>query len=229
MLIFIGALEMKPEIPVLAYDLQSVAEEIANTLTHALGIILGVSALILLTLFTKENPDAALRIVAFSVYGFTLVFLYTVSTLYHMTTHIRIKRFLRRMDHAAIYILIAGTYTPVTLIAMRHSWLGWALLGIIWALAVIGVMFKFLCVKDRRKLSLFFYIFMGWLVLIAMETLLASTPFAFIVWLFIGGILYTFGVIFYSWHRLPFHHTIFHVFILMGSLAHFFGIFHYLT
>lgn len=211
-----------------AYDCQSLGEEIANSITHGIGVLFSIAALVLLITFTQGQRDGW-RITSFSIYGATLIFLYLASTLYHSFTARPVKRFLRKLDHAAVYLLIAGTYTPVTLILMRNSWWGWTLFGVIWAMALCGIIFKFFLFGKLRMLSVSFYIAMGWLVIIAFKPLVAVAPLGLILWLLIGGICYTLSVVFYSWHRLPYHHTVFHLLVLAGSASHFFGLFQYLT
>jgi len=210
------------------FDYQSVGEEIANSITHGIGILLGIAALVLLITFT-EAPRDAWRITSFSIYGASLIFLYLASTLYHSFSTRSVKRFLRKLDHAAVYVMIAGTYTPVTLILMRDSWWGWTLFGVIWAMAIGGILFKFFFFGRLRILSVLFYIAMGWLVVIAIKPLLTVAPTGFIFWLVIGGVCYTSSVAFYGWRKLPYHHTVFHLLILAGSVSHFFGLFRYLT
>lgn len=211
----------------LSRDHQSVGEEIANSITHGIGILLSITALVLLLVFNPTNRNAW-QITSFSIYGGTLIFLYLVSTLYH-SFHGRTKSILRRLDHAAIYLLIAGTYTPVTLILMRHSGWGWALFGVIWTMAIAGVVFKLLFFGRWRLVSVLFYLAMGWLVVIAAKPLVTVSPPGLILWLLIGGVCYTLSVIFYGWRKLPYHHTVFHLLILAGSFSHFFGLLRYLT
>ena len=200
---------------------QTVMEEIANSITHGLGFGLSVAGLTILVVYASIEGDPW-RIAAFAIYGASLTILYLVSTLYHSFTHSRIKAIFRRLDHSAIYLLIAGTYTPVILISMRTTWVLY-LLPIIWAMAILGVYIKVRYIHRYERLSLAFYIFMGWFALIAVKPMFNSIPIESFIWIIIGGACYTSGVVFYAWNRLPFNHTIWHGFVLIGSISHFIG------
>ena len=200
---------------------QTVMEEIANSITHGLGFGLSVAGLTILVVLASMEGDPW-RITSFAIYGSSLTILYLVSTLYHSLTHSRTKAIFRRLDHSAIYLLIAGTYTPVILISMRTTWVLY-LLPIIWAMAILGVYIKVRYIHRYERLSLAFYIFMGWFALIAVKPMFNSIPIESFIWIIVGGISYTSGVIFYAWERLPFNHTIWHVFVLTGSFSHFMG------
>ena len=200
----------------------TIIEEIANTITHGLGLILSVVALTILLVYAYREGDPW-KITAFAIYGSSLTILYLISTLYHGLTHSRTKAIFRRLDHSAIYILIAGTYTPVILISLRTTWVLY-LLPIIWAMAILGVYIKIRYIHRYERLSLAFYIFMGWFALIGIKPLFYSIPIESFIWIIVGGLSYTSGVIFYAWERLPFNHTIWHGFVLMGSLSHYIGI-----
>ena len=203
----------------------SSVEEIANGLTHGLGAVLSITALFLLTVLAGRSGDPW-RIASVAVYGSTLVILYTSSTLYHLFRKPEIKRVLRYLDHSAIYLLIAGTYTPFTLVTLRGGW-GWTLFGLIWGFAACGLVMTASGFGRSRVLASLVYIGMGWLVVIAIKPLLASIPAGGIAWLVAGGLLYTGGVIFYVWKKLPFHHAIWHLFVLGGSVCHFFAVLFY--
>ena len=200
---------------------QTIVEEIANSITHGLGLGLSVVALTFLVVYASLEGDPW-KITAFAIYGTSLIILYLCSTLYHSFTHSRIKAIFRRLDHAAIYLLIAGTYTPIILISLRSTWVIY-LLPIVWAMAIIGVYIKIFFIHRYERLSLAYYIIMGWMALIAAKPLFNSIPIESFIWIILGGIIYTTGVIFYSWHRLPFNHTIWHGFVLLGSFSHFMG------
>ena len=200
---------------------QTVMEEIANSITHGLGFGLSVAGLTILVVLASMEGDPW-RIAAFAIYGSSLTILYLVSTLYHSLTHSRTKAIFRRLDHSAIYLLIAGTYTPVILISMRTTWVLY-LLPIIWAMAILGVYIKVRYIHRYERLSLAFYIFMGWFALIAVKPMFNSIPIESFIWIIIGGACYTSGVVFYAWSRLPFNHTIWHGFVLIGSISHFIG------
>ena len=206
---------------------QSLGEEIANSVTHGIGAALSIAALVILVVFASRRGDAW-QIVSFSIFGTTLFLLYLASTLYHSFTNQRVKQLFRIFDHSSIYLLIAGTNTPITLISMRGPW-GWTLFGIIWAMAIGGIISKIFLMGKFKILSVLFYIAMGWLVVIAIKPMLQMIPNGLIIWLLIGGACYTFGVIFYAWKKLPYHHAIWHLFVLAGSISHFFGMLFNLT
>ena len=170
----------------------------------------------------------AWRVVSFSIYGSTLIILYLMSTLYHSFTNPRLKRFFRILDHVSIYLLIAGTYTPIALVSMRGPW-GWTIFGLIWGMAIAGIISKFFIIDRLKYLSIVFYIAMGWLIIIALKPMFEMVPPGLILWIFIGGLSYTFGVIFYAMKKMPYHHAVWHLFVLGGSICHFFGMFFNLT
>ncbi|MCB9431527.1 MAG: hemolysin III family protein [Ardenticatenaceae bacterium] len=200
----------------------TLSEEIANGITHGIGAMLSVAGLTVLVVLAAIYGDAW-RIVSFSIYGASLVLLYTASTLYHAIQHPDAKRIFRIMDHAAIYLLIAGTYTPITLVNMRGPW-GWSIFGFVWALAIIGIIFKTMYTGRYDKISTAAYVLMGWICLIGLKEMLVAIPPGGLVWLVAGGVCYTVGVIFYAWQKLPFNHAIWHLFVLGGSMCHFFAI-----
>ncbi len=209
----------KPEKHLIKYP--SLGEEIANSITHGIGAALSVAALVLLVVFAALRGDAW-RVVSFSIYGSSLFILYLTSTLYHSFTNPTVKRLFRVLDHSMIFILIAGSYTPITLTILRGSW-GWTLFGLIWGLAIFGIVMKIAFFERFNALSLILYILMGWLVIIALKPLLAAAPTGLLIWMGIGGVSYMLGIIFYAWERLPYNHAIWHLFVLGGSIAHFFG------
>ena len=200
-------------------------EEIANGITHGIGAALSIAGLAILVLLAALKGDVW-RIVSFSVYGTTLIVLYLASTLYHSFQNPKVKHIFKIIDHAAIYLLIAGTYTPFMLVSLRGAW-GWTLFGIIWGLALSGIVFKTVFIHRFAKISVAVYILMGWLCVIAMKQMLVSIPFGGLVWLAVGGVLYTVGVIFYAWPSLKYHHAIWHLFVLGGSICHYFSILFY--
>lgn len=205
----------------------SFKEELFNSITHGIGALLSLAALIILVVFASLKGDAW-RIVSFSIYGFTLFFLYLSSTLYHSIVSERAKKVLRIFDHAAIYLLIAGSYTPILLVAMRGTW-GWLILGIIWFLALMGIILNIVSLEKTRVFSTLLYILMGWLIIVAAKPMFATIPQGLFPWLLAGGLVYTFGVVFYIWKRLPYNHGIWHLFVLGGSTVHFLGILFYLV
>jgi len=197
--------------------------EFANALTHAVGVALALAGLaVLVTLAGLHgNPRG---VVAYSIYGVTLVLLYAASTAYHGMQLPEAKLRLRTLDHAAIYLLIAGTYTPFTLISLRGVW-GWSLFGIVWALAATGVVFKLFFTGRFPITSTITYLAMGWLALIAVRQLFLHLPIQGIILLFAGGLCYTVGVLFFALDgKWRFNHAIWHVFVLAGSACHFFAV-----
>jgi len=197
-------------------------EEIANAITHGIGLLLSVAGFVVLLVLAALR-GTAWHIVACSIYGATLICLYTASTLYHAVVSPRVKRALRIFDHSAIYLLIAGTYTPFLLVSLRGPW-GWSLFGVIWGLALAGVLFKFWFVERFAILSTVVYVAMGWLVVIAAKPVITHVPATALLWLFAGGLAYTGGVIFFAAKRIPYSHAIWHIFVLAGSICHYFAI-----
>jgi len=206
---------------------QTLGEEIANSIIHGIGAALSVAALVILVVLASRHSDAW-RIVSFSIYGTTLILLYLSSTLYHSFVNSKIKRFFRILDHLTIYLLIAGSYTPITLVSMRGVW-GWTLFGLIWGMAIAGIIVTIVFKEKIKPVMVLSYVAMGLLVVIAFKPMLLMLPQKMILWLFIGGACYILGIIFYLWKRLPYHHPIWHLFVLGGSISHFFGILFYLT
>ena len=203
----------------------TIKEEVAHALTHGIGAALSIVALVLMLVWAAAYGDAW-HVVAASIYGASLILLYTASTLYHAFPWPRIKAVFQQLDHAAIYILIAGTYTPFALINLRDAW-GWTLLSVAWGIALLGVFLE-LGVKKRIKwLSLSLYLGMGWMALIAIKPMIDNVDSGGLMLLVAGGLAYTFGVIFYVWKSLPYHHAIWHLFVLAGSVFHFFSIFYF--
>jgi hemolysin III len=198
------------------------SEEIANSLTHGAGLVLSVAGLSVLVTLAALRGDAW-TVVGGAVFGASLVVLYGASTLYHALRARRWKRVLRVFDHAAIFLLIAGTYTPFTLANLRGPW-GWSLFGVVWALAAAGVVLKAFFTGRFGILSTLIYLFMGWLVLLAIRPLVGALPHGSLVLLFAGGAAYTAGTLFYCWKRLPYHHAVWHLFVLAGSSCHFFAV-----
>lgn len=200
----------------------TVAEEVAHSLTHGAGLLLGIAALVLMVVFSAQRGSAR-HVVACSVYGSTLVLLYGASTLYHALPRGRGKRVFGILDHAAIYLLIAGTYTPFTLVSMGGAW-GWSLFGVIWSLAIAGVVLEAVSRGQVRRLQLTLYLVMGWLIVLAARPLFTGVAPGGLVLLVAGGLSYTLGVIFFVWKSLLFHHAVWHVFVLGGSVCHFLAV-----
>lgn len=203
----------------------SLAEEIANAITHGIGAMLSIAGLTLLVVLAVRFDDG-IRVFSAIVFGVSLILLYLVSTLYHSFHPPKVKSIFKTLDHCAIYLLIAGTYTPFMLISLKGAW-GYSLMAIVWSLAVFGIFFKVFYYERFARISLFTYIAMGWLVIVASGEMLARVPSGGIYLLFFGGSAYTVGAIFYAWQRLPFNHAIWHLFVLSGSVCHFLAIYHY--
>ena len=205
----------------------SSGEELANALTHAVGIVLSVVGFNYL--LGAAGVSGSVRVIAScAIYGITLVVLYTTSTLYHSARSRERKRVLRTLDHLAIFLLIAGTYTPFVLIALPDGW-SWSLFAVIWSLAVLGVFVELTALRRYRGAMVALYIAMGWVGLIAIKPLVASVHATGLWLLFGGGASYTFGVLFYRWRSLPYHHAIWHLFVLGGSVLQFFSVLWYVV
>ena len=198
------------------------SEEVANSLTHAIGAALSVAGLSVLVSLAARNGDAW-RVVSFSIYGASLVTLYLASTFYHSFQQPGLKRVLRVVDHSSIYLLIAGTYTPFTLVTLRGP-AGWAIFGIMWALALAGIIFKVFLTGRFRIVSVGIYVMMGWFVVFVLKLALEAVPPAGMLWLLAGGLAYTFGIVFYAWKKMPYNHAVWHLFVMAGSALHFFAI-----
>jgi len=201
---------------------QSFVEEGVNSAIHGVGLLLALVALPLLVVEASLHRTAW-HVVSFSVYGASLVIMYATSTIYHATRHERRKRWLQVVDHSSVYLLIAGTYTPFTIVTLRGGW-GWSLFGVVWGLSAIGIGLKVLLGDRYEVLSTLVYIVLGWLVVIAAGPLVRSLELGGLIWLVAGGLAYTAGTIFYLWERLPFNHAVWHVFVLSGSVCLFFAV-----
>ena len=204
----------------------TLGEEMANSLTHACGLVFSIAGLIVLVAAAVSRGGGASDIASCAIYGITLIVLYTSSTLYHSAAQPERKRKLRILDHLAIFLLIAGTYTPFVLIALRGVW-GWTLFAIVWSLAVLGTVIELSQLARFRRLMVALYIAMGWVGLIAIKPLVAALPAPGLWLLFGGGVSYTFGVVFYRWHSLRYHHAVWHLFVLGGSVLHYFFVLYY--
>jgi hemolysin III len=200
----------------------SLGEEIANSVTHGVAALASVAALPILLVVAVARGDRW-QVVGGAIFGSTLVMLYLASTLYHALPHRRAKRVFRVLDHSAIYLLIAGTYTPFALGALRGPW-GWSLLGAVWTLAALGIITKATLGFRFPRLSIAVYVAMGWLALIAVQPLLAHVGLAGLMWLLAGGLCYTAGVVFFAWERLRYGHMVWHLFVAAGSVCHFFAV-----
>ncbi len=194
-------------------------EEIANSVTHGIGVALSVVGLIALIVLAVLYGDVW-RVVGFTVFGASLIILYLASTLYHAIQHRPTKRVLRKFDHAAVYLLIAGTYTPFLLISLRGT-IGVPILIAVWVMALLGVLWKLFFTGRFEVIATIVYVLMGWMCLFAIRQMVANVPPAGVVLLFAGGIVYTVGVIFYAMEKIPYNHAVWHLFVLGGSACHF--------
>jgi hemolysin III len=198
-----------------------------NTLSSLLGAIAACAGLVVLVVLAARQGDAW-KIVSFSIYGLTLILVYTFSTLYHGLQG-RSKEICSKLDHLSIYLLIAGTYTPFTLVTLRGVW-GWSIFGTVWGLAALGITLEVLPQKGRRVLPVVIYLVMGWIVLIALKPLLQAMPMAGFAWLLAGGLFYTVGVVFYALDKkASYFHNIWHVFVLAGSISHYCAVLFYVA
>ncbi len=197
-------------------------EEVANSLTHGAGLVASVIAMVTLIIIANGEQNLT-KIIAGTVYGSSLILCYLASTLYHSFQEPKLKYYLKIFDHAAIYLLIAGSYTPFTLFVIKGEWGLW-MLGIIWTLAIAGVIFKLFFVKKFKIFSTLLYLAMGWMAIFAIQPLFENLPFEGLFLLVAGGLSYSFGVIFFLWEKLPFSHAIWHLFVMGGSVCHFFAI-----
>ena len=200
-------------------------EELFNSISHGSGVLFAITALVLISVFSAKTGDAW-KIVSGVIYGTSLVALFMASTLYHAFPKGKVKDVFEIIDHSAIFILIAGTYTPFTLVNLRGP-IGWTIFGIVWGLTLIGIVYKIFFVNKFVIFSTLIYIFMGWLIVFAMAPLTKSLPSAGLFWLVLGGVLYTLGTPFYIIRKIPFHHGIWHLFVLGGSISHFITVFFY--
>ncbi len=198
-----------------------------NSISHLIGAIAALVGLVLLVVLATRQGDWW-KIISFSIYGVTLFLLYLVSTLYHSVQG-KAKQVLRKFDHYSIYLLIAGTYTPFTLVTLRGGW-GWSMFGLIWSLAILGIVLELLHPKEIQIWPVIIYLLMGWLILIALRPLLQALPLAGFAWLLLGGVFYSVGVIFYLLDEKVRHfHGIWHLFVLAGSLSHYFTVLFYVV
>ncbi|MFP4431017.1 MAG: PAQR family membrane homeostasis protein TrhA [Spirochaetaceae bacterium] len=194
-------------------------EERANSITHGFGALMSLVGTVALTLRALETGDIR-RIVTYPVFGVTMVLLYTASTLYHSRKSELSKARLKVLDHISIFYLIAGTYTPVTLVGMGGAW-GWSIFAVVWTLALAGTVFKLFFTGRFPRVSTAIYVGMGWIVVVAVVPLIRSLSTDTLLWLLAGGLCYTGGVVFYAWRRLPFGHAVWHLFVIAGTASHF--------
>ncbi len=206
----------------------TLGEELMNSISHGIGACLSVAALVLCivrAVFNIESVGAA-GVVGASIYGATLVILYCMSTLYHAITNKTARRVFRVFDHTSIYLLIAGTYTPITLVTLKGA-IGWVLFGIVWGIAVLGIVLNAINIERFKVFSIVSYIVMGWAVVLGGKSVISQLPFGGLVFLLIGGICYTVGIIFYAMKKYKYMHSVWHMFVLAGSITHFFAVYLY--
>ncbi|MBV9923450.1 MAG: hemolysin III family protein [Acidobacteria bacterium] len=201
------------------------AEEVANCATHGVGLALSVAGFVALVALAYAHGDAW-HIASCAVYGASLVALYLASTLYHGARGPRAKSLFQALDHCGIYLLIAGTYTPFTLVTLRGPW-GWTLFGLVWGLALAGIVFRVVCGERYRPLAVVSYVLLGWLCVVAVKPILTLVPPGALAWIAAGGLTYTAGVFFFTARRIPHHHAIWHLFVLAGSICHYVAVFVY--
>lgn len=204
----------------------TLGEEIANAVTHGVGVVLAIAGLVVLTVFAARNGTAA-HVAASAIFGGTLVLCFAASTLYHSIPFQRVKQALRALDHSAIFLLIAGTYTPFMLLGVPGVW-GWTILGVIWGLALAGIVLRLVLRGRHHGLMVTLYLAMGWLVVMVMRPLIENIELGGLALLAAGGLAYSVGVIFYKWRRLPYSHAIWHGFVLLGGALHYFAVLLYL-
>ena len=200
-------------------------EEKINIISHTTGFILSIVAFVLLVMHASLHGDVW-QIVSFSIFGASLIILYGASTLYHSAKNPLLRNKLNIIDHASIYVLIAGTYTPFTLVTLKGT-IGWVIFGISWGLALTGIILKLFFTGKYDLISTIMYVFMGWVIVFAIKPLIHHLPLEGLLWLFAGGISYTIGAILYSINKIKFNHAIFHMLVLIGSFCHFVSVFFY--
>lgn len=217
-----AALLRIPLLSLIPHSKYSLGEEIAHGLTHGIGIVLAIVGLCILVTFSALY-GTAVHVVASSIFGASMIVLYTASTLYHSLPMPETKRIMRVVDHASIYLLIAGTYTPFTLVTLEGAW-GWSLFGVVWGLAIVGIIFKLFFTGRFDRISVAIYVAMGWCGLVAIKPMMAAWPTTGLWLLVAGGLAYTGGVIFYLLERMRYHHAIWHLFVMAGTTLHYFVI-----
>ena len=200
-------------------------EEKLNVITHGLGLFLSIAALVLLVVYASKY-GTVWHITSFAIFGASLIVLYAASTLYHYAKNPSLRFKLNILDHSAIYVLIAGTYTPFCLVVLK-GWVGWTIFGVSWGLALIGIIFKIFYIGKYDRISTIAYVLMGWVIIFAIKPLINEFPVKGLIWLLAGGLAYSIGAILYSRKSIRYNHAIFHVFVLIGSFCHFMAVFFY--
>lgn len=202
-------------------------EELANAITHGLGVLFSIAALIILIVYASQN-GSAWQIISVTIYGVTMLLMYLSSTILHSLPPGRWKNFFLMMDHTSIYLFIAGTYTPVSLLLIKGT-IGWLLFGLVWGIALLGIVFKMIFLQKFMILSTLLYLLLGWFVVIAWDPLVSSMAYNGVVLLVLGGIFYSVGSIFFMFRIFPYHHAVWHIFVVIGSALHFFSILLYVV
>jgi hemolysin III len=202
------------------------AEERLNVVSHGIGLVLSIFGTILLVV-KSCLLGTVWHIVSFSIYGVSMILLYTASTVYHASKEPELRKRLNVFDHASIYVLIAGTYTPFTLVTMHGPW-GWSIFGVVWGIAIAGIILKLFFTGRFNLASTIAYVVMGWIVVIAFKPMIANTPAIGLFWLLAGGLFYTSGAVLYMFKKMPYNHATFHFFVLAGTICHFIMIYFYL-
>lgn len=205
----------------------SKSEERINALTHGIGVLLSIAALVILITFAALKGNAW-HVVGVSIYGSTMLIMYLSSTIVHSLPEGKAKDIFLFIDHSAIYLFIAGTYTPILLVLLRGP-IGWTLFGVVWGVAILGIIFKIFFVKRFVIVSTLLYIFLGWFIIIAWKPLSNEMDLMGLIYLIIGGLLYSIGSIFYMWRGFKYHHAVWHIFVILGSAFHFFSILFYVV
>jgi hemolysin III len=200
-------------------------EEKLNVISHGFGFVLSILGLVLLIHRAADFGDSLL-LVSFSIFGASMILLYAASTFYHSATNRKLRYRLNILDHASIYLLIAGTYTPFALVTIQGV-AGWSMFGVVWTMALIGVVLKLFYTGRYHTLSTVMYVVMGWIIVFAIKPLLENLDLAGLLWLFAGGISYTLGAVIFSLDRIKYNHAIFHLFVLAGTFSHFLAIYYY--
>ncbi|MBI9102262.1 MAG: hemolysin III family protein [Spirochaetales bacterium] len=204
-------------------------EEKLNSVTHSIGAGMSIAGMIFLFVLTGLNGGGTIKYVSFSIYGAFQILLYMSSALTHQFSDMpRAHKILRIVDQAAVYLLIAGTYTPVALLALKGR-IGWTVFGVVWGVAVLGILSKVLIFRKKNVISDLFYLPMGWIIIFAFKPLISATPMGFVIWAMIGGGSYTVGIIFYLLRKMPFSHVIWHLFVLAGGISFYLGFAFYLV
>ncbi len=203
----------------------SLREEIASSVTHGIGIFLSLVALITMVIYATRY-GTIWHIIGAAVFGCGLIMAYTSSTLYHSVQRVKVKAVFRTLDHVSIFVLIAATYTPLTLVNLRGPW-GWSIFAVVWGLAIFGIVVECSPLRRFRLASVLLYVGMGWIVIVALKPMLAMVQTGGLILLLVGGLAYTIGCLFYAWRRLPYNHAIWHLFVLAGSICHFFAVLYY--